>query len=127
MPEEDRGLTSQIGPVEIDWPRTIGYYGGIMLATGFELIELPLALFIAAVPFFRMLNAPQASRPVRFLSQFLEGASKPVGGSAEATVRLTTSSSDSQPGRPGFWQEARQLRARWRKHEAGSTSEMPGV
>jgi hypothetical protein len=29
MSEEDRGLTSRIGPFEIDWPRTPGSYGGI--------------------------------------------------------------------------------------------------
>lgn len=118
MSEEDRGLTSQIGPVEIDWPRTIGYYGGIGLAVAFELIEPPLALFIAAVPFLKMLNMPQASRPIRFVAQLLEGASKPVGGSAEATLRLSTAPSE----RLSFLQEARQLARRTKmkkEQEAG--------
>ncbi|GHO85039.1 hypothetical protein [Dictyobacter formicarum] len=105
MSEEDRGLTSRIGPVEIDWPHTIGYYGGIGLAMAFELIEPPLALFIADVPFFKMLNVPQASRPMRFVAQILDGAAKPVGGSAEATLRLSTDTSQHL----SFLQEARQL------------------
>ena len=67
--EQDRGLVSRIGPVEIDWPRSIGYYGGIGLATAFGLIEPPLAIFIAAVPLFKMLNHPKASRPTRFAAQ----------------------------------------------------------
>src|SRR5919202_5274937 len=49
--EQDRGLTSRLGPVEIDWPMTIGYYGGIALAIALEAIEPPLALVIAAIPF----------------------------------------------------------------------------
>ncbi len=48
--EHEQGMISQIGPIEIDWPRTIGYYGGIGLATAFELIQPPLAIFIAAIP-----------------------------------------------------------------------------
>lgn len=117
MPEEDRGLTSRIGPVEVDWPRTIGYYGGIGLATAFELVEPPLALFIAAVPFFKMLNIPQAPRPVRFIAQFLDGAAKPVGGSAEATLRLPPGISACQEPL-SFFQEARQL-ARYMRVKKG--------
>lgn len=109
MPEQDRGLQSTIGPVEIDWPRTIGYYGGIGLATAFELIDPPLALFIAAVPLFKMLNNPQVPWLGRFLSQFLEGAAQPVGGSAEATVRLQTPEEGRQPRPLSFMQEARAL------------------
>ena len=37
MAEQDRGLTSRVGPVEIDWPMAIGYYGGIGLALAFEM------------------------------------------------------------------------------------------
>jgi hypothetical protein len=108
MPEEDRGLTSRIGPIEIDWPRAIGYYGGIGLASAFELIEPPLAIFIGAIPFFKMLNHPRASRPTRFVAQLLDGAAKPVGGSDEAAFRLQTKDA---PVRPHFsiLQEARQV------------------
>lgn len=90
MAQEDRGLTSRFGPVEVDWPRTIGYYGGIALAVGFEMIEWPLGVFIAAVPFFKMLNRPRAKLPTRLVAQLVDGASKPVGGDAESTVRLVT-------------------------------------
>jgi hypothetical protein len=34
--EQEQGMTSQIGPIEIDWPRTIGYYGGVGLAVAFQ-------------------------------------------------------------------------------------------
>lgn len=84
----DRGLASRIGPVEIDWPRSVGYFGGIALALAFEMIEPPLALVIAAVPFVKMLNVPDASRPVRLVSQLVDGASKPIGGDSDQTIRL---------------------------------------
>lgn len=87
---QDRGLTTQIGALQVDWPRTAGYYGGIALATAFDLIAPPLAIFIAAVPFLKMLNRPQAPLPVRFISQVFDGASKPVGGDSEATIELAT-------------------------------------
>lgn len=108
----DRDLTGHIGPVRIEWPRTAGYYGGIALAVGFGLIEPPLGVFIAAVPFFKMLNRPGASRPVRLLGQLVEGAAKPVGGDAESTVSLPpeTARGGAKPG-AGIWAEARQLAA----------------
>ena len=87
---EDRGLTSRLGPLEIDWPRSLGYFGGTAAAVAFGIIEPPLGLFIAAIPFLKMLNRPQAPVPVRFISQMLDGASKPVGGDTEATVELRT-------------------------------------
>ena len=111
MPEEQdvneqKGtMISHIGPIEIDWPRTIGYYGGVGLATAFELIEPPLALFIAAIPLLKMLNHPGASAPTRFVGELLDGAAKPVGGSSEATIQLK-----SEPARRrNIMQEARQL------------------
>jgi len=104
--EEDRGLVSRIGPVEVDWPRSLGYFGGIALATAFEIIEPPLAVFIAAVPFVRMLNLPNASWPVRFVAQIADGAAKPVGGDSEQTIRLTT------PDVPSAAREAKPSRRR---------------
>ncbi len=47
---EEQGMVSQFGPIEVNWPRTIGYYGGIALAVGFELIEPPVGIFIASIP-----------------------------------------------------------------------------
>jgi hypothetical protein len=43
----------------------------LLLAVAFELIEPPLALFVAAVPFFKMLNQPDASQPTRLVSRLL--------------------------------------------------------
>jgi len=105
---EDRGLTSRIGPVEVDWPRSIGYYGGISVAVAVGMIEPPLAIFIAAIPFLKMLNRPTASWPSRFVGQVLDGAAKPVGGSSEATIELTSAKAPPTP-RPTLWAEARQL------------------
>jgi len=89
----DRGLVNRIGPVEINWPRAIGYYGGLGLAVGFGMIEPPFGLFIAAVPLFKMLNRPQASRPVRLISQIMDGASQPVGGDGDHAIKLVPSES----------------------------------
>src|SRR5436305_13920939 len=89
--EQQQAMISRFGPIQIDWPRTIGYYGGIGLATAFELIQPPLAIFIAAIPLLKMLNHPGASAPTRFVGELLDGAAKPVGGSSEASIKLTRS------------------------------------
>ncbi|HEX7733283.1 MAG TPA: hypothetical protein VF458_00415 [Ktedonobacteraceae bacterium] len=106
--EQTLGMSSRVGPLEIDWPRTIGYYGGISLALAFELIDPPLALFIAAIPLLKMLNRPGATRPSRFVGQLLEGAARPVGGSAEATIQLVETK-QHRPHRLSIFTEARQL------------------
>jgi hypothetical protein len=98
--EEEHGLTSQFGSVEIDWPRSVGFFGGVGLAVALGLIEPPLGLFIAAVPFLKMINVPRAPRPVRLVSQLIDGASKPVGGDSEGTIRLTTAGLP-KPASPG--------------------------
>jgi len=117
--EQEQGMTSQIGPIEIDWPRTIGYYSGIGLAVAFELIEPPLAIFIAAIPLLKMLNHPKASAPTRFVGQLLDGAAKPVGGSSEATIQLKA---DAKPARRlTMLQEARQLANQARNGRSGTT------
>ena len=101
MDPENRGLTSQIGAVEIDWPQAVGYYSGIGLAVALGMVEPPLAIFIAAVPLFKMLNRPRASRPSRMIGQLLEGASKPVGGDGEASVRIIQDRTGSNGRRGG--------------------------
>lgn len=111
--EQTLGMSSRVGPLEIDWPRTIGYYGGISLALAFELIEPPLALFIAAIPLLKMLNRPGAMRPARFVGQLLEGAAKPVGGSSEATIQLVETS-PRRSRRLSIFTEARQLADQFR-------------
>lgn len=85
---EERGMVSQFGPIEVDWPRTIGYYGGIALAVAFELIEPPVGIFIASIPLIKMLSRPKATQPVRFASEVLQGAAIPLNGDAEASIRI---------------------------------------
>lgn len=113
----DRGLTNRIGPVEINWPRAIGYYGGLGLAVGFGMIEPPFGLFIAAVPLFKMLNRPKASRPVRLFSQIMDGASQPVGGDGDPAIKLVTSENRAATSIAG---EARQLANRLEESRAAT-------
>lgn len=78
----------ELGPVLIDVPRSIGYYGGVAAAVALGLVDPPLAVFIAAVPFFKMLTHWSLPMPVRFVGETLEGAGKPVGGDDDGYVRL---------------------------------------
>ncbi|HLH22088.1 MAG TPA: hypothetical protein VK066_06175 [Chloroflexota bacterium] len=125
MEPEDRGLTSQVGPVEVHWVRSVGYFGGIGLAVAFELIEPPLALFIAAVPFLKMLNRPRAPLPVRFVSQLVDGAAKPVGGDSEGTIRLTTPGLPSARGATRRVQHAAERAASSTRAASAAPSERP--
>jgi hypothetical protein len=120
MAEEDRGLTNRIGPIEVDWPQAIGYFGAIGLAATFGLIEPPIAIFIAAVPFFKVLNRPHAPRPTRFVGQVLEGAAKPVGGDGTAAIRFTTK--DIPIHHPTILEEARYLADRARSVNHGAAN-----
>jgi hypothetical protein len=86
--QQPRRLRVELGPIEIDWAKTIGYYGGIGAAIAAGIIEWPLALFIAGVPFYRMLQHPDASLPVQLVSAVLEGAALPVGGESDGTIQL---------------------------------------
>jgi hypothetical protein len=94
--QDEPRLVSRVGPIEFDWPRSLGYFGGTWLAVAAGLIEPPLGLFIAAVPFLKMLDLPGLSNMPRFVGQVLEGVAKPVGGDSEGTVRLVTSKGSSQ-------------------------------
>jgi len=67
MASEDRGLVTQMGPIQVDWARSAGYYGGIALAVGVGMIEPPLAVFIALIPFLKLLNRPNAPLPARLV------------------------------------------------------------
>jgi hypothetical protein len=97
---EDRGLVTRIGPLEIDWPKSIGYYGGVGLAVAFEIIEPPLAIFIAAIPFVKLVKKPRDPWPVRVVADVIEGAAKPVGGDAESVVRVSDDASGSGSAAP---------------------------
>jgi hypothetical protein len=81
-------LEVQVGTVEVDVPRSVGYFGGLAVATGLGLIEPPLALFIAAVPLYKVLTNTALPRAVRFVGEVLEGAAKPVGSDAEGVIVL---------------------------------------
>jgi hypothetical protein len=92
--ERQEGVVAQVGPIEIDWPRALGYYGGIGVAVAMGMVEPPLAVFIAAVPLFKMLNRPQGAKPTRVVAEILEGAATPVGGSAESMIWLKDKAGD---------------------------------
>lgn|SRR5438105_3836134 len=76
------------GPIEVDIPRSVGYFGGLWAAVALEIIDPPLALFIAAVPFVKMLSARRFPMPIRFAGHVVEGAAKPVGSDADGVVRV---------------------------------------
>jgi hypothetical protein len=81
-------MTQRLGPIEIDWPRSIGFFGAIGAAVALDLSAPPVGVFIAAVPFLKMLDRPGVSSRLRYLGHLIDGAAKPVGGDAEGTVRL---------------------------------------
>ena len=81
-------LEVRVGTVEVDVPRSVGYFGGLVAAVGLGIIEPPLALFIAAVPAFKILTNSALPRPVRAIGEVLEGAAKPVGGDAEGVIQI---------------------------------------
>ena len=73
--------------IEVDWPRSIGFFGAIGAAVALDLVSMPIAVFVAAVPFLKLMNRPNAPKPQQFFSHLVDGAAKPVGGDAEGTVR----------------------------------------
>jgi hypothetical protein len=89
MPNEaERGMVLRAGPLEIDVPRSLGYFAGIAAAVAVGVLEPPLGAFIAAVPFIKMLTTPDSPNPLRFLGLLAEGAAQPVGSSGQGTIRL---------------------------------------
>jgi len=88
MPDDDDDVGLQkLGPILIDWPRSLGYFGGVAAAIAFDLIAPELALFVAAVPLIKLLKREDASEIEKMIAGVIEGAAKPLGGDAEATVR----------------------------------------
>ncbi|MCW2653841.1 MAG: hypothetical protein QOE41_3718 [Mycobacterium sp.] len=81
-------LEIEIGSVEIDVPRSVGYFGGLAAAVGLGVLEPPVALFIAAVPVFKVLTNSALPMAVRLVGEILEGAAKPVGSDAEGVIQL---------------------------------------
>ena len=88
MSDEFGTYNIRLGPVLIDVPRSIGYFGGVSAAVALGLVDPPLAVFIAAVPFLTMLTHRSLPVPVRFIGETLEGAAKPVGGGDDGYVKL---------------------------------------
>jgi hypothetical protein len=84
----EAGMVVRVGQFEIDVPRSLGYFGGIAAAVAVGLVQPPLGVFIAVVPFVKMLTTPGAPDPLRFLGLVTEGAAQPVGSSGQGTVRL---------------------------------------
>ncbi len=86
--DKEEALTLRVGPVEIDIPESLGYFGGAWLAVSLELIAPPIGVLIAAIPFIRMLDIPQLPLPVTFFGHVVEGAAKPLGSDADGTIRI---------------------------------------
>ena len=85
--DEAPSMISRLGPLEVDWPRSLGYFGGVALAVAFDVIAPPLGLFIAAIPSVKLFKAPGGAWPLRIVADVLDGAAKPVGGDSEGSVR----------------------------------------
>ena len=90
-------LEVRFGTVEVDVPRSVGNFGGLAAAVGLGMIEPPLALFMAAVPAFKILTNSALPLAVRAIGEVLEGAAKPVGGDAEGVIQIE----DQQRARVG--------------------------
>lgn len=86
-PDDDQGVTGRADHIEIDWPRSLGFFGALGAAVALDLVPVAIAGFVAAVPFLKLLNRPDASTPQRFVGHLVDGAAKPVGGDSEGTIR----------------------------------------
>lgn len=86
--EERKGITAHFGPVHIDLPRTVGYYGGVGAALALGLIDWPIAVFIGGIPLVKLTQGRPLRWGLDFAVQFFEGAAKPVGGDAEGTIQV---------------------------------------
>ena len=84
----DQGMVLELGPLRIDVPRSVGFYGGIAAAVGLGLIDPPLGLFIACVPLMKMATNSRAPQLVQWVGQIFDGMAKPLGGDSEGTIRL---------------------------------------
>ena len=74
--------------LQVDVPRSVGFYGGVALAVAAGVIEAPLGVVIASVPLVKMALNSRAPTPVRWIGQVFDGAVKPVGGDGPGTIRL---------------------------------------
>lgn len=74
--------------LQVDVPRSVGFYGGVAAAVALGLIDAPLGLVIASVPIVKMALNSQAPAPLHWVAQVIDGAVKPVGGDGQGTIRL---------------------------------------
>ncbi|OBK79521.1 hypothetical protein [Mycobacterium sp. 1274761.0] len=111
-------LEVRVGTVEMDVPRSVGYFGGLAAAVGLGMIEPPLALFIAAVPAFKILTNSALPLSVRAIGEVLEGASKPVDGDAEGVIQIE----DQQRARTDIVKGRRTARTTSPRRSAGTRS-----
>lgn len=88
MDNSDNRIIVTLGPLQVDVPQSLGYFGGIAAAVAFGVLEPPLAGFIAAIPVLKMLANPAAPQPLRFVGELLQGAAKPLGSDGEGTIEL---------------------------------------
>lgn len=107
MDQDDQGLVARVGPFAVDVPRSVGYFGGIGLAIAAGVVDPPLGVFIAAVPFVQLLNRQAAPRGARVLGQFFQGMAKPVGGDSEGTIQLSSPQKVPRPVRGAVTRQAR--------------------
>ena len=85
--KEDQPFVSRLGPIDVDWPKTLGFYGGLAAALAFELIAPELIAFVAIVPIVKLFKRKRATKPERFAAAVIEGAAKPLGGDAQEVMR----------------------------------------
>jgi hypothetical protein len=97
--DDSATLEIRVGPVIVDVPRSIGYFGGVGGALALGLVDPPLAAFIAAAPFLVMLTHRRLPIPIRFVGEALEGAAKPVGGDDDGYVKLQDEQRDRERDR----------------------------
>lgn len=97
--QKESPICTRVGPLEIDVGRAAGYYGALAVGVGLDLIAPPLALFIAAVPLFKMLQRPKATLTERAVSEVLDGATKPVGGDSSAVIRRVVTDPHPRPAK----------------------------
>ena len=101
-PRRQGGVTGRVGShdeITVDWPRSIGFFGALGVAAALELVPIPIAIFVAGVPFLKLLDRPRSSTPRRFVSHLVDGAAKPVGGDSEGTVRWAPKASSRRRSR----------------------------
>jgi hypothetical protein len=99
VPDEPATHEIRLGPVLIDVPRSIGYFGGVGAAVALGLVDPPLAAFIAATPFLVMLTHRSLPVPIRLVGEALEGAAKPIGGDDDGYVKLRDEQRDRERAR----------------------------